>query len=107
MARTTGDTFAEGLRKMLGQLGQLSALPDADLEFIQQLQGMMAGYMRSGVSSVGGGDVQLTQPSPTPMGVPASPMAGGAGPMMGLSPTADPTSMDEIRRTLGSQSRAI
>lgn len=102
MARTTGDTFAEGLKKLLGQLGLLSALPDADLQFIQELQGMIAGYIRSGVASVGGGDVQFTQPSPQP-----SPMAGGMGSMMGLSPTANPTSMDEIRRTLGSQTRAI
>lgn len=104
MARTTGDTYFEGLRKILGQLGQMAALPDADLQFSTQLQSMIAGYIRAGVSSVGGGDVQQSQQAPQ-----ANLMMqpGPSGPMQGLSPSADLGSMDEIRRLVGSQNRAI
>lgn len=108
MARTTGDTFAEGMRKILGQLGEMSMLPDADLEFITSLQGMIAGYMRNAVST-GGGEMQMPggpqtgmmPPGPPPMppsgGMGMPPMQGGA--MPGLS--VPPPNMEELSRTLG------
>lgn len=82
MAATTGDTMAEGLKKMLGQLGALMSLPDADANFLSGIQNEIAGYLRSGAMAAQGGELQLP-PGPGAPGPANATDHGGMGGMMG------------------------
>lgn len=104
MARTTGDTMAEGLQKTIQQISSLMVLPDADLNFLQGLQEAIATYIQQGGQSSQGGN--LTMPAgpgmpggPSPMGGPAMGAPGGmmAGPGIG---GLQPPNPDELRRAL-------
>lgn len=119
MARTTGDTMAEGLQKQLSQLGALMALPDADMNFLQGVQSAIATYLQQGaMGATQGGNINLPPgpgaPGPAnatnqgmpPMGGMQGPAAGGPGipPMMqgpGVGGIQPPPNMDELRRVLG------
>lgn len=103
MARTTGDTMAEGLQKTIQQISSLMVLPDADLNFLQGLQEAIATYIQQGGQSSQGGN--LTMPAgpgmpggPSPMGGPAMGAPGGmmATGMGGLQPP----NPDELRRVM-------
>jgi hypothetical protein len=98
----------EGLGKLLGDIAQMQALPDADIDFLTQLQQVIVGKIRSSVNqgqnqqaqmAGGGGGIPAQSqmpPSPSPMG----------GPAMGLSATGNVGNMDELARVLGGASQA-
>ena len=100
MARTTGDTFAEALKKIVGMLAESATLPDADLQFSTGLQLAIAKYMQQATAAVtGGGNTQLQQPGAGGMG---GGMGGPAGMPLGATPglTQGGPNMDEMRRAL-------
>lgn len=114
MARTTGDTMAEGLQKILAQMGQLLALPDADMSFLNDVQNQIAQYLREGAQAAQGGNLAMPPGPGAPGPASASPtsalmgMGGGGMGMMappGGSMGIQPPNMDELNRTLGSQSQ--
>jgi hypothetical protein len=88
MALRATNTFSEGLQKLLQEIAGLHVLPDADMEFLAQLQQMVVGKMREpidqqtsqGLSQVPGNPGMM----PPPMGGGMPPM--GAGPMSGGMP---------------------
>ena len=95
MARTTGDTFAEALKKIVGMIAQSATLPDADLQFSTGLQLAIAKYMQQATAAVtGGGNTQLQQPG----GMGAAPAGMPLGATPGL--TQGGPNMDEMRRAL-------
>lgn len=108
MARTTGDTMAEGLQKTIQQISSLMVLPDADLQFLQGIQEVIATYIQQGGQSSQGGNLTMPAGPGMPGGPP--PMGGGmGGPPMG-SPGGmmagpgmgglQPPNPDELRRAL-------
>lgn len=71
MPTSTQPTMVDGLNKMLSDVAQLMALPDADLEFLTNLQTGIVAYIRQG-----------QQPASQPQSaVPGG--AGGPNPMQG------------------------
>lgn len=113
------DSWANGLKKILGEVAQLSTLQDADLNFANHLQGTIVGHLRQGLQAGFGGfvDPNLSPPAlgqqgggdPSQMGgdpsqamgqamaPPDGTMTGGAS--MGLSPGQPAVS--ELARILG------
>jgi hypothetical protein len=108
----------------------MATMPDADLDFVTNLQQMVTGYIRGQQSNQPGGAAQAG-PNPTnpmaPGGPSAGPMppmpgAGGPSPMGGAMPGLSATGggalpdagggtpgmppMDELRRALGSSTSA-
>lgn len=116
MAKTTGDTMAEGLQKVIQQIAALTSLPDADADFLMGLQTGVAQYLRDGAQAASGGNLQMPpgpgapgpqSASPT-MGMPGSGGLGGPPPGapggMGMGPGTmgiQPPNMDELSRLLG------
>lgn len=106
MARTTGDTMAEGLQKTIQQVSSLMVLPDADLPFLQGIQEAIATYIQQGGQSSQGGNVTM----PAGPGMPGGGMDQGmGGPAMGqpggmmMGPGQGgiaPPNPDELRRAL-------
>lgn len=100
-------TFAEGIKGVLGQVAELSVLPDADLQFCLAIQAMITQHLRQGLSQAFGGNLSPDAGGPGPI----NPQQGGAPPGMytgGAMPglAVDPANMDELRRTLGNTGRA-
>ena len=98
-------TFSDGLKTILGQVAELSVLPDADLQFCLGLQAMITQHLRAGLSQAFGGNLSPDAGGPGPIptqGPPPGAYTGGA--MQGLA--VDPANMDELRRTLGNTGRA-
>jgi len=104
----SGETMAKGLQKILGDIAQMQASPDADVDFLMQLQQVIVGRIKQGTQQQppggpggqpgmqGGPQQPPGQPSPAPMG----------GPAMGLSQTGNVGNMDELARVLGGASQA-
>lgn len=109
------DNFVEGLKKLLGPVSQLMMLPDADVDYLTNLQlvirnKVMGAYMSAaqlGPSASAGGppmpgsvmsqdgavpSLGLGPGAPTPMG-PGGGIGGGSG---GIAPP----NADELRRVL-------
>jgi hypothetical protein len=97
---STNDSFANGLRKILGEIAQLSTVPDADLQFCNELQGMIVGHLRQGLQAAFGGMVSPDL-APPPLGPPPGTMTGGASP--GLSPGMP--AVDELSRMLSNDGK--
>lgn len=110
----SSQSFHEGLKKILGDVAQLSLAPDADLQFCLQIQAMITQHVKQGLSQAFGGQMspevgpgplpgqeQAQQGQGGPGGPPPQGMGGG---MPGLA--VDPANMDELRRTLGNTGRA-
>ena len=99
-------SMIDGLQKMLGELAQMQALPDADVDFLSQLQQVIVGRVRAGLQGSQGAGGQPGQPGqpPGPPGGPQQPSPSPmGGPAMGLSQTgAGAPNMDELSRVLGS-----
>jgi hypothetical protein len=119
MAAGTPSTFQSGLADILGRLGSLMALPDADVAFVTQMQTVIAGKLRQssspppGGGAPGGGPLAGAGPGGPPPGLqmPGAPGPGGRPtmqpPMMGglssgLSPSAigGGNNPDEMRRII-------
>lgn len=104
MPTSSGGTMQDGLNKLLAQVAQMMILPDADLEFLSQLQMAVTQYIKQGQqpssqpqSAVPGG---AGGPSPTP---PGPSMAGNTGMMGGASMGVGQPNPDELRRMLATQ----
>jgi len=97
------DTWPNGLKKILGEIAQLSTLQDADLNFANELQSHIVGHLRQGLSTAFGQFVDpnvgppALGPSQQQMGPPPGTMTGGA--TQGLSPGMPAVS--ELSRMLG------
>ena len=72
MARGTSGSFSDGLQGLLGQIGQLLAAPDADLDFIMQLRQMVMDRLSGHVAEQMGAEAS----SQSPAGMPPGGMAG-------------------------------
>lgn len=108
MSIKSGGTFTEALKNILGDLAQIAALPDADLQFTVQLQGVITQFIRqqamntigapgaqgenAGAPAGGGPSSPGLGPPPAPAGI----APGGGSGMAGMgTPNAD-----ELRRVL-------
>src|SRR5215510_14443314 len=114
------DSMSDGLRKLLAELAQMQVYPDADIQFLTQLQQVIIGKIRSTLNAPGqspaGPGGGPGQPGPDQMGPggPAGPIPGGGpvpmgGPAMGLSATGGAPgspNVDELSRVLGSTGAA-
>lgn len=98
-------SMAQGLQKILSELATLQVAQDADPQFLQQLQQVIVGKIRQGMSQPPTGGPGQQAPGmgaggPPPGGIPGV-MGAGPGPsalIPGQSPNV--TDMDEIRRML-------
>lgn len=109
------------LQNVLSSLGAAMGAPDADVNFLQRIQAIIAAKMHSG-SLMGSGDpgqapggLSATQaagampPGITQPGGMASPMSGSVAPMtnspmagQGVMPAPSIPNIDELRRVLAS-----
>lgn len=117
MALRAQNTMAEGLSAMLQDIGAMKALPDADLQYLIELEQMILSKVRAPVDAMAGGmsgpgpaGVNMaggpvpgmgpgsTPPMPPP---PGPPMGTPGGPPSGLAPSPQMPNADELRRVLG------
>jgi hypothetical protein len=107
--RTT-DTYAEGLRKLLGSLTDLKTTEDPNMPFIINLETAILQQLKQGATNALNGPTPPQAAAPGMPGMPgpgATPMAPGMAPG-GLAPAAVPGLMqgpnmpnaDELRRVL-------
>lgn len=81
-------TMLEALNKVISDISQAMVTPDADIQFLTQLQGVIVGRMRQGPGNGGQQPHPQGQPpmggqmSPPP-GQPPGPPQGGGGPAPG------------------------
>jgi hypothetical protein len=80
----TVSTMAEGLQKVLADLSACLVAPDADMQFIQNVQNLIVTRMRAGIGGTPGmGGPGQGQPGQPPQGGPGGPqpgqMPGGPG----------------------------
>jgi hypothetical protein len=107
-------SFVEALGQQLQALGGMMALPDADIDFVQKLQTVLAVKIRQivnhGVPMPAGAGGQGSPPSAAggpggqPQGQPGGQpmMAGPPGSAgQGVSPLTQPPNPDELRRMIG------
>lgn len=105
MALRSENTMAESLQKMLADISTMKVLPDADLEFLIQLETAVLQKLRAPI------DQMMNQMNPqgqNPQGVPS---VGPLGPMTpgpvqmervpGLRSEPNMPSPDELRRMMG------
>jgi len=119
--KATQNSMSEGLQKLLGDIAQMQAFPDADMDFLTQLQQMVVGKIRSSIPGPGQPGQQPGAPgqppgmpgaptnSPLPPASSPGPPGGMGGGMGGLSVTGGPEAapnMDELSRMLGSTQQA-
>lgn len=102
MPQRSANTQQETLQKLLSQIAEMKATPDADLPFLIGLETFVLKklrepYERQQQAAFGGGQGQ-TIPGGNGMGVAPGP-GGGARGMFGGGATALPP-VDELRRTL-------
>lgn len=112
-------TMTEGLQKVLQDLSMTMTAPDADIQFLSQLQGVVVGRMKAGAAGAqqpggqggppaGGGAVPPPQAGPPTGGPPTGPpsqLQGGPTPN-GVTPLAQVPNADELRRQLAGNSGA-
>jgi hypothetical protein len=99
MASTaTLNTMAEGLMKIAKDLTALMALPNADIDFLTELQTSVLGYVQHANTPnpslpPPGPDNQLPGP-PAPAGMPPeiAALMGGGGAPQGITPSPTPVS---------------
>lgn len=110
------DNMSEGLKKLLRQVADLMVLPDADLQFLTQLQGVITEYVRAQSAALAGaatgtGPESAISGLMPPSGAEGMGGMGGMGGMppmggppgggnMGLNP--GPMAADDLRRVLTS-----
>lgn len=105
-------TFAESMSKVLQDITAGLTAPDADVQFLTQLQGIVVGRMRAGQSAPHpGGAPQQGQPQPQPQGPPQG-QSGPPGQLQGMpgpngvQSLAAAPNPDELRRMIASQGGA-
>jgi len=102
MALRSQNTMAESLQKMLGDVADMKVLPDADLQFLIELETVILQKLRAPIDDImgqasGQGGGQQQNPS-----MQQSPVAGpGAERVAGLRMEAPMPNMDEFMRSMG------
>lgn len=98
-AGKSSNTQSEALRGLLGQIADMKAMPDADINFLTNFETMLLGYLRAPfeqqqqqVSAMPGGPGGMS-PSMQPMGAPAARVPGI------MNSNGQPP-VDELRRLL-------
>lgn len=109
MASNLGDTYQESMKKVVSNLAEIATYPDADMEFLSQVQGAITQHLRDAAAQQTAAQIQgmpgaQQTAASVGGGSPLGPSAGGA-PMQGLGQSAGPN-MDEISRVLGSSGSA-
>lgn len=106
MAATRGtNTQAEALQRLLADISQIKTMPDADLEWLIQLETFILAKLREPIEQMSGQMQGMAagppspQPGMSPMGggVPGGGMAGGPP---GVMPGGQAPNPDELRRML-------
>lgn len=102
------NTMAEGLQKLLGDLAEMMAAPDADLDFLGQLNTMVLTKIRApfdqmaqtqqSQAGMGGAPSPESMPSPEPQQQAAPDFGPAAVPGLRNNPPAP--NADELRRVL-------
>lgn len=85
MARSATDTFADGLFRLVQEIARLKLAPDADMEFLTELEEMLMTRYKSSVPS---GATEATGGAPAPMGpspMPMEQMSRGPAPSPDMS----------------------
>jgi len=81
-------SYADGMQKLLTQIAQLQALPDADIQFLTNLQQTVVNQIRTAMGPQSGGPGGQASPGvggpPGPPGMPPGGMGGA--PPMGANP---------------------
>jgi hypothetical protein len=98
MATRAQTTMAESLQKMLGDVADMKVLPDADLEFLIQLETVILQKLRAPIDDIMGQN-QQAQPQ---MGAQQSPVAMPGGERVsGIRMEPGMPNMDEFMRSMG------
>ena len=117
-------TMTDALQRVLQDLSMAMTTPDADIQFLTQMQGVVVGRMRAGNAGhpgqpgmppgaspspggMPGGMPGPMQPPPggAPPGAPQPPLAGPPGPN-GVTSLAQAPNPDELRRMIASNAGA-
>ncbi len=108
------ETAVDGLKKILSDIAQVSILPDADPQFIQQLQQMVVDHLKQmgsqqntpgGMAGPAGPPPPGGPPGMAPPGAGSPPpgmMTGGAQPGLNIGGQDGMPNMDELSRMLQS-----
>lgn len=100
MALRSQNTMAESLQKMLGDVADMKVLPDADLEFLIQLETVILQKLREPIDSIMGNSAQGNQQMMG--GAQQSPVAmPGQERVSGMRMEAPMPNMDEFMRSMG------
>lgn len=111
MPTRTDNTFQEELTKLLTSIAQMKALPDADLQFLTQLETMVLSQLRAPIDAMQAQGMTNAPSSlavgapaggPGPQGPPPGPGGGGGGGLPGVPSMvgAGLPNPDELRRLL-------
>jgi hypothetical protein len=95
MALRSTNTATEALQKLLSDIAMMKAMPDANLEFLVQIETAILQEIRSPSGTQDPAAAQQMAPPP-----PLNPQMAGEGGMRGLV-TSPMGNMDEMRRMLG------
>ena len=99
MALRSQNTMAESLQKMLGDVADMKVLPDADLQFLIELETVILQKLRAPIDDImgqSGGQPQMGGAVPG-SGAPNMPMERVAG----IRNEAPMPNMDEFMRSMG------
>lgn len=87
------NTYSEWMRKMLGQIADAKTLPDADLEYLVNMETQLLGKIRAPIDNMQAAGSTAVPGAPSlmpgmPPGMPPGTMTSGAGGMgsMGAAP---------------------
>lgn len=98
MALRSQNTMAESLQKMLGDVADMKVLPDADLQFLIELETVILQKLRAPIDQImGQGNGQQMGGAVPGSGAPAMPMERVAG----IRNEAPMPNMDEFMRSMG------
>lgn len=100
MAARSTNTFGEILQRLLADIAQAQALPDADLDFLATMQGMVVEKLRAPQQQMM--DAGMLPPDGAPNGMPPG-MSGGMPPLPpggGFMTQPAAPNPDELRRLL-------
>lgn len=96
MALRSQNTMAESLQNMLGDLADMKVLPDADLEFLIELETLILKKLRAPIDALMQGQNAGSQ-----MPVPGGPGMPGGERVPGLMSSPAMPNMDEFMRSMG------
>lgn len=101
MAQRSENTMAESLQKMLGDVADMKVLPDADLEFLIQLETVILQKLRAPIDDIMGQGQGNQQQQMQPQMAPQVPGSAGPERVPGLRMEPNMPNMDEFQRMMG------